>query len=126
MYRWVNGPECSNEEWDKLDLILATRGWMSLSRLTSRILIAENAEGDMLGFSVIQFVPFSGPLWVAPSARGTGIADELAEKTVNCLLVDMNARGFMATAESPHTAKLCLKQGMTEIPVKVFSRGGGA
>jgi hypothetical protein len=107
-YRWVNGVDVEQAEWDQIEGILAARGWMSLNRETCRILIAEQ-DGQM-AFNVVQFMPFLGPLFLPPSLRGTGLAEDMVAKTVD-FMQECNARGWMAVAESPHAIKLCENQG---------------
>jgi hypothetical protein len=124
-YRWVDNSTISQEDWDKVESILASRGWMSLNRNTPiRILIAE--QGRKMAFFIFQWLPYCGPMFVPPSLRGTGVAKELATKMVEFLL-ESQARGWVATAESEHAAKLCEKFGMSllETPVYVMPSPGG-
>lgn len=116
--RWVDGPTASTEDWDAIEQALVERGWMSLNRQTSRILIAES-EGKMVGFHVFQFVPFCGPLYVNRKFRGSGLAETLADQMQD-FLVDHQARGWIATAESPHAEKLCEARGMERLPSPVY------
>lgn len=118
-FRWINGPECSDADWDRIEAILAARGWMSLNRLTSCILLAEAADGTLLGFSVLQMVPHVEPLWVKPSMRATGLAESLADKMI-AFMVGMRARGWMAVADNPVAAKLCEAHGMTKVESPVY------
>jgi len=126
IYRWIDGPDASVEDWDRIEGLLAAKGWMSLNRLTSRILMAEDADGVLLGFHVFQMVPYCGPLYVKPSVRGTGVAEELADKMLS-FLIDVQARGWLVTAESTHAEKLCVARGMkrVESPVYVMMDPGG-
>jgi hypothetical protein len=124
-YRWVDGKDASDADWDKIESILVARGWMSLNRQVSRILIAEDESGKM-GFHVFQMIPYCGPLFVPPSMRGSGVAEELADRMFQ-FLGEMQARGWIATAESPHAAALCEKYGMDKVttPVYVMPSPGG-
>jgi hypothetical protein len=92
---------------------------MSLARPTSRILVAEDEYGLLLGFSCLQLVPHLEPLFVIPSMRGSGLAEELADKMVEFVL-DMKVRGFMVVAESPHAVKLCEDRGFKKVECPVF------
>jgi GNAT superfamily N-acetyltransferase len=121
-YRWINGPEASAEEWDRIEGLLAARGYMSLNRFLSRILLAEEEEG-IVGFHIFQAVPYAGPLWVRPSVRGKGIAEKLADDMLT-FLAEIHVRGFLVIADSPHSAKLCRERGMTELKSPVFVMGG--
>lgn len=120
-FRWIEGRECPLELWDKIDKILESRGWASLNRETSRILLAEH-EGKIVGLNVFQMVPFAGPLFVVPSLRGTGLAEELADRMLE-FLRGAGARTWIATAESPHAARLCESRGMKEIDMPLFAAG---
>ena len=117
-YRWCDGPQMSDADWDRenarLEPVLITRGWASLSKWTSRILIAETSAGDLVGFIVLQALPFVGPLYTVPSARGTGIAEDLSDQ-MQAFLTENKARGWVAIAESPHAAKLCEQRGMKRV-----------
>lgn len=121
-FRWINGTDATAEDWDRIEGILAARGWMSLNRPTSRILVAEDADGALLGFVVLQFIPHTEPLWVAPSQRGTGLAEQLADKIIE-FMVEIGARGWVAVADSPVAAQLCEKVGMTKLESPVYVAG---
>ena len=122
-YRWVEGREATDHEWDTIDTMLKAMGWMSLNRLTSRILVAEDGE-RIVGFSCVQFFPGVGPLYVRPKVRGSGVAEELADRTM-AFLVDAQARGWIVVADSPHTVKLCEDRGMKPIEAPVYVTPGG-
>jgi hypothetical protein len=124
-YRWVNGWEAVQDEWDHIESVLMARGWMSLNRNTSRILLAE-LDGEVIAFNVFQALPYVGPLHVDRKLRGTGIAAELADRMLE-FLVNIQARGFLTIAESPHSELLCEQRGMTRVekPVYVMTGPGG-
>jgi hypothetical protein len=121
-YRWMDGPLSTNEDWVRLDNLLEKRGWSPLNREMSRILIAER-DGNIIGFSVLQMLPFAGPLFVERNHRGSGIADKLAADTIN-YLVDCNARGWFVIADSPHVPKLCERFGMEKVQSPVYITKG--
>jgi hypothetical protein len=117
----------TDDEWDRIEGLLAARGWMSLNKNTTRILVAEDSEdGSLLAFSVLQMTPQIGPLWVRASARGKDIAETLADKTLE-FLVTVPARGWFAIADSPVVKDLCEKRGMHELksPVYIAGQEGG-
>jgi hypothetical protein len=124
IYRWLNGPDATDADWDKIESVLASRGWMSLNRNTSRILVAE--RDGMMAFLVFQWLPYCGPLFVPPSMLGSGVAKELATQMMTAL-IEGQARGWVATAESPHAAKLCEELGMDllKTPLYLMSNPGG-
>lgn len=116
--RWIEGPTCSQAEWDHIDDLMSSRGWMSLNRLTSRILIKER-DREVVGFHVFQMIPYVGPLFVKRELRGTGLAEELVDEMQD-FLVEARARGYIAVIESPHAAKLCESHGMERLPHPVY------
>ena len=120
---WVSGPHCTDDEWAKVEAILATRGWMSLNRPTSTVLLAYGPSGELLGFNVVQMMPYAGPLFVIPSARGSGLAEELVDEMM-IFLAKIKARGFMAIAQSPHTEQLCVKLGLKKVEAPIYMMGG--
>lgn len=119
-YRWVNGIDASQAEWDRIESLLAVRGWMSLNRATSRIRIAQSHSGELLGFHVFQLIPSAGPLFVTPSARGSGIAEQLADDMVE-FFVESSARGWIVVADNPAAARLCEARGMTKIASPIYT-----
>lgn len=121
--RWIDGPVATEDEWDRLEGILAARGWMSLNRNTTRILVAEDEHGTLLGFYCLQLFPHAEPLWTAPSQRGTGLADQLADMMLS-FLVEVRARGWMIVADSPYAAKMCEARGMRKLESPVYVMGG--
>ena|ERR1035437_8347136 len=120
-YRWVDGPTATAEDWDRVESILAARGWMSLNRATSRILIAEapGPDGRLLAFVVFQLIPHLEPLWIAPSVRGTGLAEELSDRIIR-FMVENGARGWISVADSPFAEKLCEREGMVRVSSPVY------
>lgn len=117
-YRWLDGPAATQEEWDQIDKLLASRGWMSINRLTSRVLLAEQ-DGDVVGFHVFQMIPYCGPLFVTKKLRGLGLAEILVDKMQD-FLITVHARGYIAVTESPHAAKLCEERGMEKVPYPLY------
>lgn len=117
--RWIDGVSASQEEWDRIDKFLESRGWMSLNRETSRIWLAEE-EGEIVGFFVLQWTPQAGPMYVVPSKRGSGLANELADDMLN-YLIGAKARGWFIVADSPHVPAMCEARGMHKIPVPVYT-----
>jgi hypothetical protein len=119
-YRRVDGPTATQEEWDRIESILVARNWNSLNRDASRILVAEDVSGQLLGFFVAQYVIHTEPMWVLPSQRASGIADDLADKMLE-FMISNNARGWVLVANSPIVAKMAEARGMVreESPVYV-------
>jgi hypothetical protein len=124
-FEWIDGPDAADaprpatrEEWDTIDEICATRGWMSLNRTLTRVLVAKR-DDRIVGFHVMQLVPHAEPLYVNSDERGTELAAQLADKMVE-FLTSIKARGWMVLAGNPHTEKLCRDRGMKKIASAVF------
>ena len=123
-FEWVDGPDgegpnpATKEEWERIDDVCATRGWPSLSRTLTRILLAKRGD-EIIGFHVLQLFPHSEPLWVAESDRGTELAMTLADKMLE-FLVSVKARGWMVIADSPFAEKLCRDRGMVKVKSPVY------
>lgn len=123
-YRWldaiIDGVE--HPDWDRVEDILRRNGWMSLNRHTSRVLLAER-NGSILSLFIFQLIPFLGPVWSDKSVRGTGLADEMTQKMYQFLL-ESNARGWIALAESEHGRKMCEDFGMQRIEYTAYIKIG--
>ena len=117
-YRWIDGPLSTDEDWARVDTVLARRGWSPLNREMSRIYVAE-VGGEIIGMSVLQMLPFAGPLVVEKGYRGTGIADKLAADSIG-YLIECQARGWFVVADSPHVPRLCEKHGMHKVTSPVY------
>ena len=117
-YRWIDGPTCTDRDWAAVDSILESQGWMPLNRDTSRVYLAEQ-DGEIAGLSVLQLMPFAGPLWVKKRLRVTGVTDKLADDTIGWLC-ETRARGWFVVADSPHVPRLCERHGMRRINSPVY------
>jgi hypothetical protein len=117
-YRWIDGPTATEAEWDEIELVLAARGWMSLNRPTSRILLCE-VDGKLGGFFVFQLIPHAGPFYVRPTLRGTEVAQELASR-MSQFFAETNARGVIIVADNPVSAKMCEERHMLRVPSPVY------
>lgn len=112
--RWLDG-----DDLDALEPILKARGQMSLNPETSRAIAAYDSENKLIAFNVLQLVPHPEPLYVDPSWRGSGLAEELAEQMYNFLQVT-DTRGFMLVADSPAAVRLAEAHGMRRIESPVY------
>ena len=117
-FRWIDGPTATDEEWQRIDDILAVRGAAPLNRPTSRILVAEDTEGVLLGFLVLQLLPHLEPLYVKPSSRGTGLAERLSKRGTE-FLRSHNAQ-WMSIADDPIAARLCESVGMHKVESPLY------
>jgi len=118
-YRWIDGPTATEDEWNRFEDILVARGWMSLNRPTSRVLVAEDEHGDLMGFIVMQLVPHTEPLWVRPSTRGSEVANELADRML-AFMMEIQARGWMLVASNDIIAEMAEKRGMVRETLPVY------
>lgn len=125
VYRWLDGPEmdtpwrATEEEWSRIDEMLATQGWMSLSRTTTRLRIAEGPSGQIAGFLACDLLPHVGSAYVVPSQRGTGVAQRLADDMVK-FMRESECRGWIVVADSPHSEKIAQAYGMTRVESPVY------
>lgn len=117
-FRWLDGPQATDREWAAIDFILESQGWMAMNRATSRVYLAEQG-GQIVGISCLQLMPFVGPLWLKKELRGKGIADKLADDTIDWLK-ETNARGWFIVASSPHIPKMCERNGMHKVTSPVY------
>jgi hypothetical protein len=112
--RWMEGAEAV----EKLNPILAERGWSLLNEATSRALAM--FDGDRLvAFFVLQLFPVLGPAWVAPSDQGGGVLRELADK-MHEYLNEVQARGYLVICDSPVSERLALRHFMTKVEAPVY------
>ena len=120
--RWINGALISDEEWtrgtEKIEEILAARGWASLNKDMSRVLVAED-DGELKGFFVLQMFPHTEPLWIAPSMRGTTLASDLANTMLE-FLNSVRARGWMLIAENHLVERMVIERGMKKLEYPVY------
>ena len=117
-YRWLDY-ESPDEDWIRVDDIMAMRGWMALNKMTALVLVAEQGE-ELVGFHVLQLIPHVEPLFVRPSSRGSNIAETLADKMQE-YLTDVHVRGYMAVAEHPVVEKICENRGMRRVESPVYT-----
>lgn len=114
-FRWLDGDDLKT-----LAPIIEERGWMPLNLNTSRALCAfDNRTGHLVGFVALQLVPHTEPLWVSKMYRGTGLAENLADRIVEFLRAT-NARGFMVVADDPASVRLCEAVGMKRVESPVY------
>jgi Acetyltransferase (GNAT) domain len=118
-YRWIDGPFATPEDRERIDMIVAARGWMSFNWDMTRVRVVEDEAGKLLGFYALQMVPHAEPIFLAPATRGTGLADELADDMLE-FLTDVHARGWMIVADSPHVGHMCEERGMKKLGSPVY------
>jgi hypothetical protein len=121
--RWVDGPMASDADWDAIESVLVAKGWLSLNRNVSRILVAEDSAGKMVAFNVLQLVPYAGPLHLNRDWRGTGLAEEMNDEMVE-YMVESQVRGWLVVAESKFIQDYCEKIGMARVASPVYVKVG--
>jgi len=113
-FRWLEGEEAT----DWLNPIMEARGWALLNPSVCRALCAFQEE-RMIAFHVLQLFPHAEPMFVDPEFRGTGLAEDLADRMYE-FLRDMRTRAYMVVAESPFAERLCEARGMKRVNYPVY------
>src|SRR5208283_1618022 len=111
----------TEEDWARIDSILELRGAPPLNRPTTRILVAEDESGKLGGFICMCLLPHIEPMWIAPSERGTGLAEELTNQ-MDKFLREVQVIGFFVVADNPFVVRLCEKFGMERIESPVYRK----
>jgi len=99
-------------------------GWTPLDPVFSKALIAEDEEGKIVGFNVVQLCIRPEPLWVKPENRGEkwGLAMELA-KQMDAHLREVGAVYWEVKAKSPFIEDICKSFGMEKETLPVYKGG---
>lgn len=101
-------------------------GWKMPNPDFAKVIVAEAGTGDsahICGFAVVQFVTHAEPIWIHPSLRGTGVAEELVEKVVHYIEQDCKIDRWVAVVKEGSMAeRLCLSQGMVKIPGQLYAK----
>lgn len=112
--KWLEG-----DDLDQLEPIMRQRGWMALNKQTSRALAAFDDTGKLIGFSVLQLVPHTEPLYVDKEWRGSHLAEELSDQMV-AFLGSIDARGFVFMSGNPFTEKIAARYNMKKIDTSLL------
>jgi len=120
-YRWINFWEATPAEVAQIDAITRQHKWMKFNLNTTRLCVAEH-HGRIIAFSAFQMTPYVGPLYVNKYYRGYGVAEKLADDTME-FLQGIEARGWLVIADSPFTERICEDRKMTKVesPVYVYN-----
>lgn len=117
-YRWIEG-----KELERLKPVFDKFKWSELNPYFSKAIVAEDEDGEIIGFNVLQMVAHPEPLYVEKEYRGSrGVASELASQMTNYLR-SINAPYWMIRTNSPHVAKLCIENGMVKSSASLFEGG---
>jgi hypothetical protein len=101
---------------------LALHGWAQLNTSTARVLGAFDDGDDCVEILAIQLYPVLGPMVrLDNDRRDAGETSRELASRMEKYLIENNARGCMAVADSPVTERLCTRMGMTRLQSPVFS-----
>lgn len=117
-YRWLAGSEL-----DVLDPILAARGWSSLNKPMTRALVAYDEGDKIVGFLILKLVLHTEPAYVDQEWRGSGLVEELADQ-VHDTIGNVPPGGVWLVADSPFSAKLAEKHGLSIVESPVYRKAG--
>jgi GNAT superfamily N-acetyltransferase len=118
-YRIVSGSEILllKPLFDRLN-------WPAPDPDMAKVIVAQaglGKDGVILGFSVVQFVTHAEPLWVHPSMRGTGVAEELVRQTVHYIEDDCKIKRYVVSAKpGSMAARIAVNNGMRPLGCEVF------
>ncbi len=119
-FRWID----KKEELERLYPIFENFGWTNLNPYFSKALIAEDEDGNIIGFNALQMVARPEPLWVSPKYRGkkNGLTQDLAKEMASYL----NSTGcpyWVIKTESPFVMELCEENGMARSSESFYEGG---
>lgn len=101
-------------------------GWPDPEPAMAKVVVAEAGTGKqaiILGFCVVQFIVHSEPMWVHPSARGTGIAEGIVQQVMHYIEHDCKIKRYVCIAKTgSFAARLCEQYGYQPWPGQVFVR----
>lgn len=119
-FRWIE----TKEELERLAPIMERFGWTALNPYFSKALVAEDENGEIVGFNVLQMAARPEPLWISPLHRGqrSGLAAELASQ-MSEHLIERKCPYWAIKTDSWAVEKICKANGMkkSEYP---FYEGG--
>lgn len=113
-FKWLDG-----DALQIIEPILESRGWASMNDKTCRALCAFDGT-KLVGFHVFQLYPHAEPMWLDRAYRGTGIAEDMADKMME-FLSQVGVRGFMVIADNPAVQRLCESHGMKKVNAPVYA-----
>ena len=105
------------EEFFLLQPLFDKIGWPLPPPDRAKIIVAEIAgdNGDklVLGFTVVQLIVHTEPMWIAPPMRGTGVAEKLAQATRHYLEEDCKVSQWVCMAKpGSFAARIAEANGM--------------
>jgi hypothetical protein len=116
--RWLTNDEI--EQW--VQPVLDQKGWALLNisddHPTCRVLGAFDGP-EFIGFLVLQLFPVIGPAWADASHRDGSVSRLLADG-MHEYLIEVRARGAVTICESPVSARIAERHGMSQISDPVY------
>lgn len=118
-FRWIEG-----EALEQLRPVMENHGWTPLDPIFSKVLIAEDDNGNIVGFNALQVVLRPEPIWVDRTHRGAeeDLAMQLATKMAD-YLKEKKAAYWEIRAKSPYVERLCIANGMKRVDIPMFAGG---
>jgi hypothetical protein len=108
-----------HDEWDRIAPIFEQQGHVVPHPEIANVAIAESADGQILGFLMLQMVLHAEPLWIDESERGKvswkrllGVLESLFEGP-SC---------YYVFAPDEHVARMAEAVGMEKLPYAVFQK----
>ena len=131
-YRWLEqteieelvNPEMERRGWSNLNTTAACPG-CETPMPTCRVLGAFTDDGVLFETLTFQMYPMLGPLVKHTEAADSGDVSRKLASVMYEFLDTMNARDFMAVANSPVTARICERFGMKPVTVPVYAKRPG-
>lgn len=108
------------EEYGRLAPVMNAFGGIIPIPESSRIPIAENEQGELVGFFVTQLLPHFEPAWVQPSRETRGVYDELLKMAMESLAGAPQGTAMFAIADSRAAARRCEEMGMRLVDQPVY------
>lgn len=112
--------ELRPDETEKLTPFLKQQGWgIPLPHLAA--VVVGEYQGEIVSFAVAQLIPHAEPIYVSPSWRGTGLAEETAKQLAGYML-RAGTGMCLSIAQTKFAEDLCRMLGMVEMQGKIFVR----
>jgi len=120
IFKWITGSEL-----ERLTPVFEKFGWTPLDPVFSKALIAEDEEGEIVGFNCLQCILRPEPIFVDERFRGTengDLAMQMAERMA-AHLRDAGAVYWEVRARNPFVERLCLANGMEKVNAPYYAGG---
>jgi len=108
------------EEYFRLEFLFLANNSQMPSATTSRVIVAEDSNGDIIGMFCLQIVAHGEPIWVSDDFQRRGVAKLMIDELNG--YCDKNGLNYFSFAEDERVAHICRENSMIELPYKVFLR----